>query len=126
MTKEQAKELIPIITAFSKGEEVQMKDNKGRWDTLVNPDFTRGPENYRIKPASEYRPFKNAEECWKEMQNHKHLGWIKFKDRTKDGYTNVCAVRNDGVLFRSLAITFKEAFENYVFVDGSPFGIKEW
>lgn len=123
MTKEQAKELIPIITAFSKGEEVQMKDNKGRWDTLVNPDFTRGPENYRIKPASEYRPFKNAKECWNEMEKHSHFGWIKFKGG--ESCIHCAAIENRGIFYNSANWIFKSMFDDFTFIDGSPFGIKE-
>ena len=125
MTKEQAKELIPIITAFSKGEEVQIKDNRGHWDTLVNPDFTKGPENYRIKPASEYRPFKNEEECWKEMENHSHFGWVKLKDEEDSDYKHFEAINNNGMDLYSINVTFEEAFDYYIFVDGSPFGVKE-
>lgn len=123
MTKEQAKELIPIITAFSKGEEVQMKDNRGRWDTLVNPDFTRGPENYRIKPALEYRPFKNAKECWNEMEKHSHFGWIKFKG--EESCIHCAAIENRGIFYNSANWTFKSMFDDFTFIDGSPFGIKE-
>lgn len=124
MTKEEAKELLPIITAFAEGEEVQMKDNRGRWDTLVNPDFTRGPKNYRIKSTPKYRPFKNVEECLKEMENHSHFGWIKLKDE-ESVYKHFEEINNDGVGSDSIIIIFEEALNHCIFVDGSPFGIRE-
>lgn len=125
MTKEQAKQLLPIITAFAEGKQVQIKDNRGHWDMLVNPGFTDSPENYRIKPVSEYRPFKNAEECWKEMEKHSHFGWVKLKDEEDSDYKHFEAINNNGIDLYSINVTFEEAFDYYIFVDGSPFGIKE-
>ena len=109
MIKEQAKELLHIITAFLEGK----------------PNFDEDPKVYRIKPKPKYRPFKNAEECWKEIQKHKCFGWIRFKNRTADGYIHIEAVGNSGVFFTSLHIGFENALGYYTFIDGSPFGRKE-
>ena len=124
MTKEQAKELLPIITAFAEGKMIEVRGNDNTWDEVRYPSFGNGPENYRIKPNSKYRPFKNAEECLKGMENHSHFGWIKLKDEESD-YRNFEAINNDGVGLNSINITFEEALDYYIFVDGSPFGIKE-
>ena len=32
-----------------------------------------------------YRPFKNAEECWQEMQKHQPFGWITLQCGQKSG-----------------------------------------
>ena len=109
MIKEQAKELLHIITAFLEGK----------------PNFDEDPKVYRIKPKPKYRPFKNAEECWKEIQKHKYFGWIRFKNRTADGYIHIEAVGNSGIFFTSLHIGFENALGYYTFIDGSPFGRKE-
>jgi hypothetical protein len=52
MTPQHAKELLPIITAFANGEEVQYKNTRGQWDI---PDeyglsFIERPDYYRIAP----------------------------------------------------------------------------
>jgi hypothetical protein len=65
MTPEHAKELLPIITAFANGEEVQYKNTRGQWDI---PDeyglsFIERPDYYRIAPkprkfwVNEYQGF---------------------------------------------------------------------
>ena len=36
-------------------------------------------QDYRIKPETKYRPFKDAEECFEEMKKHQPFGWIKDK-----------------------------------------------
>lgn len=124
MTKEEAKELLPIITAFAEGKAIEVKGSYGEWVEVISPDFGNGPKNYRIKSAPKYRPFKNAEECLKGMESHSHFGWIKLKDEESD-YRHFEAINNDGVGLNSINITFEEALDYYIFVDGSPFGIKE-
>lgn len=80
------------------------------------------PQNYRIK--SEYRPFKDAEECFEEMQKHKPYGWVK--DASK--IYNITIIRDDGIIVNTsidcVLYSFKSAF-SLKFVDGTLFGIKE-
>ena len=66
MTREQAKQLLPIIQAFAEGKVIQYKYNTG-WENMKNPSFNGNPTEYRIKPESEHRPFKSQEEHWDEM-----------------------------------------------------------
>jgi hypothetical protein len=49
MTPENAKALLPIITAFAEGKTVQYRFD-GSWTEVANADFSNAPENYRIKP----------------------------------------------------------------------------
>ena len=77
MDRNQAKRLLPIIKAFAEGKAIQLKTvNKG-WQDIHSASFDSNPKNYRIKPEPKYRPFKNAEECWEEMQKHQPFGWVK-------------------------------------------------
>ena len=64
MTREQAKELLPIIKAYSEGKVIQYR-HKGRvaWYDLDSGQFNCDMYYYRIKPETKYRPFKNKEEC---------------------------------------------------------------
>ena len=78
MTREEAKELLPIIQEFAEGKIIEMNFGDNIWKAISNPDFKNGAENYRIKPEQKYRPFKTQEECWDEMLKHKPLGWVKY------------------------------------------------
>ena len=49
MTREQAKELLPIITAFANGEDVEIRTTKG-WMSLDKPHFEGTISDYRIAP----------------------------------------------------------------------------
>ena len=131
MTREEAKEMLPIIQAWADGKIIQVRE-KGRWVELCIDDFTRSPDMYRIKPEPKYRPFKSQEECWNEMLRHQPIGWVKSKksgafysigsvlwDKEFDDVFVTFAC--DGMLGRSS----KSMFEDFTFSDGTPFGIRE-
>lgn len=74
MDRQQAKELLPIIQAFAEGRAIELKDSYGKWVESDLLAFDLSPKNYRIKRGPEYRPFKDAVECWQEMQKHQPFG----------------------------------------------------
>ena len=79
------------------------------------PDWGDGePSKYRIKTETKYRPFKDAEECFNEIGKHQPFGYIKYKDRNY--YYPIRFGDNSD---------FDYLFENRIFADGTPFGIKE-
>lgn len=127
MNREQAKSFLPIIQAFSEGKTIQSRSITSEtplwWDDN-NPTFEIDDFDYRIKPDPKYRPFNNARECWEEMQKHQPFGWVKDMDGSKFMIETV--LYSDGSVYISDEGTcyFSEMFENYVFADGTPFGVK--
>ena len=122
MTREEAKNLLPIIQAFAEGKTIQLFTN-GIWEGAENPSFEE-LSRYRIKPEPKYRPFKSQEECWEEMLKHQPLGWLRTK-RVKDIY-QLITIRNHEIrIFADLPLYFSRAYREYEFLDGTPFGIKE-
>mgnify|MGYP004479359373 CR=1 FL=1 len=131
MTKEEAKVLLPIIKAFSEGKDIQIKPKEGtNWCILNQEDINHWNLkecDFRIKPEPKYRPFKDAEECWQEMQKHQPFGWIK----SKEGYFNISyvddnyvgLVDNDGSI-SSILLASKNSHQDNTFADGTPFGVK--
>ena len=125
MTREEAKQLLPIIQAWAEGKDVQAWDiDKKRWYTFKDAVlFTMPVNEYRIKPGSKYRPFKDAEECWQEMQKHQPFGWIKDKE---DGhYTLITCVDDKVCLNAHNDWDMSGTMNNFTFADGEPFGMKE-
>ena len=60
MTPEQAKELLPIIKAYSEGKTIQYKndDTGNKWVDGKDFAFSYDPEHYRIKPDTiKYRSY---------------------------------------------------------------------
>lgn len=113
MNRIQAKELLPIIQAFAEGKTILVQEDID-WCYLGNEsDFNLNPQRYRIKPEPKYRPFKDAEECWQEMQKHQPFGWVK----TDEGYEQIWHVNKGD--------NFNATLKTCTFADGTPFGIKE-
>lgn len=124
MTREEAKELLPIIQAYAEGKTIQFL-NGGKWYDVYDTDFHQSPDIYRIKPEPKYRPFKNQEECWNEMHKHSDFGWIIY-DET---YHSICDVDSGGITIiykcDPYFLAFKPCSEEVTFTDGTPFGVKE-
>ena len=144
MTREEAKRLLPIIKAFADGKTLQYRvsprvprpDNRDvsylkEWFDLDEDKFDGfccdGTINYRIKPETKYRPFKSQKECCDEMFKHQPLGWVKNIE-TGD----LCNISNiyesegcSKVFLDTCAYTFSSLLNEFTFIDGTPFGIKE-
>ena len=133
MTREQVKELLPIIQAFAEGKMIQDKiDGLTGWvDTdEINLEFEGKNILHRIKPELKYRPFKNKEECWQEMLKHQPFGWVidKYNNFAHIDFVYSCNPDNGyGVRLRQNPVNynFESMFQEYKFADGKPFGIKE-
>ena len=125
MNRKEAKELMPIIQAFAEGKAIEsrcIKGDKSLWYDDEDPSFDDDLE-YRIKPEPTYRPFKDAEECWLEMQKHQPFGWVKWNDVRYNIYvvssTSVCLINGN-----CANMDFAYAYQKLTFADGTPFGVK--
>lgn len=127
MTREELINAMPIIKAFINGETVQYKGLDHEWKDLgVNDldldDFVESA--WRTKPEPKYRPFKDAKECWQEMQKHQPFGWV-INISNGRAYNLQSVLLEDGVLYiRSSYVELGRAFIDYTFADGTPFGKK--
>lgn len=128
MTREDAKQLLPIIQAFAKGKDIEYR-TKGfneNWKKVTQiPELSFKSFEYRIKPEPKFRPFENAEECLAEMQKHQPFGWITYRcaffhviyiEDKLIGYGSACGT--------ILHTKFNDALEQFKFADGLPFGVK--
>ena len=123
MTREEAKELLPIIQAFAEGKVIEIFDDEIGWVKKENLKFNLNPDFYRIKPAPKYRPFESQEECWNEMLKHQPFGWVKSP---RGELFCIDKVFEEGIVYKHSSCHFNEYLEGqYSFVDGTPFGIKE-
>lgn len=127
MTREEAKEILPIIKAYSEGKTIQLQKEDCSWIVLNKPNFTSAPIRYRIKPESKYRPFKDVEECWNEMQKHQPFGWLNYKTDSSDVcLTNLANIYDTGIVITGVhSLLYSEALCRCTFADGTPFGKEE-
>ena len=91
----------------------RLSDEEYNWSEVDDCSFNIKQFEYRIKPKSTYRPFKNAEECWQEMQKHQPFGWVKYANK----YISISAIDSNN--------NYEIDFDDYTFADGTPFGVKE-
>lgn len=126
MNRKEAVELLPIIKAFAEGKTIEQRCAESWVEIDEDCDFHFPANSYRIKPEPEYRPFKDAEECWAEMQKHQPFGWLKRKDSNEYNLlTSVDgSVECEGVRIDSDGFGWDRANDEYTFADGTPFGIK--
>lgn len=129
MKREGIKAMLPILQAFADGKVIQMLDNRSIWTDLTEGEglpigtLRAEPNSFRIKPEPKYRPFANAEECLAEMQKHQLFGWVKNQGL----YRNIANVMSCSITFadnEARDVNYEQAFKNYTFADGTPFGIK--
>ena len=135
MTKEETKKQIAkaqdhidLMQAYVDGKHIQYFNRlEGKWEDTTDPRWSHG-SSYRVKPEPNYRPFKNVEECWKEMQKHQPFGWIKDKE---DGHysmvTTVDAAAGEDKKHINISGDYLCPLDVtmccYTFADGEPFGI---
>lgn len=123
MTREEAKELLPIIQAFAEGRTIQLFGRDG-WTDLYKDFIFDISYRYRIKPEPKCRPFKNADECWQEMLKHEPFGWLREKKRNVR--TQIGFMHTEGIQGTSGGSSnYKAFFDCFSFADGAPFGVNE-
>ena len=131
MTREESKAFYPILQAFAEGKVIECRtkpsalskswQDMNEWTEMKEIEFWNNTE-YRVKPEPTYRPFKNGEECWQEMQKHQPFGWVKstlFKD-----FDLVQRVTTLYVEINREIIDYKDALDKFTFADGTNFGVK--
>ena len=125
MTREEVKEMLPVLQAFAEGKTIEsrcIKGDKSLWYDDEDPSFDDDLE-YRIKPEHTYRPFKDVEECWMEMQKHQPFGWLKSK---KDGYYSFITMLNYRFRLNGYdGWRFDDVINKFTFAYGTTFGVKE-
>ena len=135
MTREEAKELLPIIQAFAAGKQIQ-DAIEGLTDWVdtdeINLEYEGQKIKHRIKPELKYRPFKTKEECWNEMLKHQPFGWLKSKINGRFRCIGeVCGSDELETVYialstsESLSRSSDSVFGEYTFADGAPFGVIE-
>lgn len=97
MNREQAKALLPIITAFAEGKTIQCRGHTvgcREWKDVDNPSFGYTPDMYRIKPE--------PMECWVNVYEDGTLGksWPTEREAKRSAAPSLSGVRT--VLLREV------------------------
>lgn len=129
-------EMIKVMQAYSEGKTIQCKEvNDNDYDAwyVCNPAWDWANYDYRVKPESTYRPYKNLEEFKKDIVRkygsefehifeHRNI-WLKSKYTEYIG--QIISLTTDNVFVDGNYNSWKTVFNNYTYLDGTSFGIKE-
>lgn len=125
MTGEEAKKAAEVMMAYAEGKKIEYKVRGGdEWrpiNELDTPLFDWNSTEYRIKKEPTYRPFKNKEECWEEMQKHQPFGWVI----NREFYESITGMDDTYCCTDTSGYDYNKALKELTFADGTPFGVKE-
>ena len=132
MTREDAKEFLPIIQAYAEGKTIQIKDSgDGGWYDMTGLiKFDGLPGIYRIKPEETYKPYKDCDEMIADFMERFNITvppctmpsiWVK-SNNDKEFITGF---DDSNVRINVTWYTLDDLFEDYTYLDGSPCGVKE-
>ena len=127
INKGEIQRLFPILKAIKEGKTIQWNDMcvwcdiDGDDEGFVLDTLIGKTDGYRIKPESKYRPFKDAKECWQEMQKHQPIGWVVGR---RDGVMYLIRCLEYVSVYTSIQYSFKDAFDKFAFAYLVPFGVK--
>lgn len=77
MTRERAKELLPILQAYAEGKKIQVEAHNHKWFDVTELDDDFESLNYRIKP--EYNEIFKLKSMLEE--NHIPFEWAEYNVR---------------------------------------------
>ena len=131
MTKEEQERLdyqINVMQAYKEGAEIEyMKEClfEESWVTTSEPAWNWSACDYRIKPKPKYRPYKNAQEFLKDLEEHK---MYIFNNGTGE-YLIPTSITNKGIEFtqsgKNVSYSWGLLFIGFKWQDKTPCGIKE-
>ena len=123
MTRERAREIVEtfeFIKAYAEGKEIEVKQADGDWWIIYSPDFNLSVEHYRVYEPT-YRPFKNGYECMNAILKHGK----EIVHKTTDIKVTISRIDECGIAVCGTYVRYANAFRDYKFIDGYPFGIKD-
>lgn len=114
MTRERAKELLPIIQGYVEGKEIQSYiTSENRWSDDEPEFYSR--VDYRIKPDPGYKPYSKVNPEW--------VGKV-INSKVSDSVFSILSVIPEHNKVQTIGSTFslEKMFEYFTWADGSPFG----
>ena len=126
-------EMIEVMQAYERGEQIEYRmrtiPENNEWDLIEKvPDWNWSEFDYRIKPQSQYRPYKNADEFLAAQREH----GMYLREKVSQGVMMPLGVNDYRVILpdNGQPLTAKDfLYENllncFVWQDGTPCGVKE-
>lgn len=128
---------IKVMKAYTEGKKIQARDIGGEywWNVELpeEPSWDWYHHDYRIKPEEKYRPYKNTDEMIEDFKKRAGIVtdrmslpniWIREK-RCPWSKHSIDSMNGRSVSNSVLTVPLQRLFDEYVYLDGTPCGIKE-
>lgn len=115
MTRERAKELLPIIQAYAEGKVIQVQCSDYVWMSIDDPIWSSG-DKYRIAPDEECVPF--------TYDDKDHIIGECIKHKVDKSILLITGVVTEGVFANGSIISYSDLLENWIFKSGRSCGKK--
>lgn len=125
MIMKTTKEMIEVMQAFERGEQIQFLNINNDWKDTKSPTWNWCMRDYRVKPKKKYVPFDTAEEFLTAQRVHGETVRCKIDDELYHVYVNN---RSETILVNHYGSTcyiitnIVNMFDKYEFADGTPCG----
>ena len=124
------KEMIEVMQAYERGEQIQILDINGIWEDKEYPYWNWTQCDYRVKPKTKYVPFDTAEEFLEAQREHgdglisiDDNGVVKAHDISISPYGSVYEHgENQWTSTCEYIGDLKDLFEYFKMADGTPCG----
>lgn len=121
MIMKTTKEMIEVMQAYGRGENIECFNDKKQWRDVNNPTWDWLHNDYRVKPK--FVHFDTAEEFLAAQREHGKTVRCKIENFLFNSYVNECG---DMILISEYGYTKIEdicsIFSKYEFADGTPCG----
>ena len=128
-------EKIEVMKGYAEGKKIQwrLKANPEWGDCTGEPHWDWYCNDYRIKPERKYRPYKDTDEMIEDFKKRAGIVtnemslpniWIREK-RCQRSKHSIDSMNGRSVSNSVLAVPLQRLFDEYVYLDGTPCGIKE-
>ena len=122
------KEMIEVMQAYERGEQIQILDINGIWEDKEYPYWNWTQCDYRVKPKTKYVPFDTPEEFLAAQRAHGGDALITIEDGELKKHD--ISVSLDGSVYDHTDdgdVDYIGKFEDllledYKFADGTPCG----
>ena len=119
------KEMIEVMQAYDRGEQIQLLNRVGIWVDIDMPEWNWELRDYRVKPKTKYVPFDTPEDFLAAQRAHGENVRYKIDDELYHVYINN---RCETILVShyghtgSIITNIVNMFDKYEFADGTPCG----
>ena len=133
------KEMIEVMQAYERGEQIEHRDRCGdNWYLSQVPSWDWVQYEYRIKPKPTYRPYKNADEFLAAQKEHGMYitdhGMYLLPKHEAGRYELPTSIDDEKVVFilptntsnaYAVCYHYDNLLKDKVWQDGTPCGVKE-